>query len=89
MGGTVGGEKTAMSTELEFDMPTQATTESLEIEVRIRSRAYELWEQRGRGHGRATEDWLGAEKEIADAISKAAGTPPGKTARGSTRRKVK
>jgi len=52
-----------------------------EIEVLIRQRAYEFWEQRGRGHGRALEDWLAAEREFADETSKVAKTRPGKTAR--------
>ena len=32
---------------------------------RIAARAYELYLQRGAGDGRATEDWLEAEREIA------------------------
>ena len=31
---------------------------------RIAARAYELYLQRGAGDGRATEDWLEAEREI-------------------------
>jgi len=31
---------------------------------RIATRAYELYLQRGGAHGRATEDWLEAEREI-------------------------
>ena len=31
---------------------------------RIAARAYELYLQRGGGHGRETEDWLEAEREI-------------------------
>jgi len=33
-------------------------------ESRIRRRAYELYEQRGKGEGRALNDWLRAEREI-------------------------
>ncbi len=33
---------------------------------RIAERAYELYEQRGRGDGRATEDWEQAEREVRD-----------------------
>ncbi len=34
------------------------------IEHVIRSRAYELFEQRGRAHGRDLDDWLMAEAEV-------------------------
>lgn len=30
----------------------------------IRRRAYEIWEQRGRQHGRDADDWFRAESEI-------------------------
>jgi Protein of unknown function (DUF2934) len=30
----------------------------------IRQRAYELWEQRGRQHGRDADDWFRAESEV-------------------------
>ncbi len=36
-----------------------------DLEERVRARAYELWEQRGRQHGNPEEDWLQAEREIA------------------------
>jgi hypothetical protein len=35
-----------------------------DLEVRIRQRAYELWEQGGRREGTADEDWRLAEEEI-------------------------
>ena len=35
-----------------------------DLEQRIRQRAYELYEARGRQDGRADEDWLLAEEEI-------------------------
>jgi hypothetical protein len=37
---------------------------------RIASRAYELYESRGRQQGRALEDWLNAERELAGAARK-------------------
>ena len=37
-----------------------------ELEQRIRVRAYELYEQRGRCDGHALDDWLQAEAELAD-----------------------
>ena len=42
-------------------------TESLEeaaLQHRIRTRAYEIYEAKGKRHGRALEDWLEAEREI-------------------------
>lgn len=33
-------------------------------EERVRERAYEIWEQEGRTHGRAAEHWRRAEAEI-------------------------
>jgi Protein of unknown function (DUF2934) len=42
------------------------------IEERIRRRAYELYEARGREDGRALEDWLQAEAEITGKSAKAA-----------------
>jgi hypothetical protein len=35
-----------------------------ELEERIRVRAYELYEQRGKRHGHALDDWLEAEAEL-------------------------
>jgi hypothetical protein len=37
-----------------------------ELEERIRIRAYELYEQRGKGNGHALDDWLQAEAELAE-----------------------
>jgi hypothetical protein len=39
-------------------------TRSSDIEERIRRRAYELYEQRGRRDGFALDDWLQAEAEV-------------------------
>ena len=91
MGATVGKKTVAATPSTpEVDLPEQTSTmSSEEIEVWIRLRAYELWEQRGREHGRETGHWLEAEKEIADALSEAARTRPGKTARVRARKNVK
>lgn len=35
-----------------------------ELQQKIRERAYELYEQRGREHGHDGDDWLRAESEI-------------------------
>ena len=37
---------------------------SQELEEKIRQRAYELYEERGREDGHDVEDWLRAEEEI-------------------------
>ena len=49
-----------------------------DIEQRIRRRAYELYEQRGRVDGLALDDWLQAEAEILG-VQK----PKAKAAKGS------
>ena len=41
-----------------------ASAEPLDIEEKIRQRAYELFEARGREEGHEFEDWLQAEAEI-------------------------
>jgi len=43
----------------------QPTTESTsEVQEKIRRRAYELYEERGRDDGHDLEDWLQAESEV-------------------------
>ncbi len=44
--------------------PKEIRSLPADLEERIRARAYELWEQRGRQHGNPEEDWLRAELEI-------------------------
>jgi hypothetical protein len=43
---------------------TSTTEPSQSLEERIRRRAYELYEQRGRHHGQDLDDWLRAEAQI-------------------------
>jgi hypothetical protein len=45
----------------------QAMEPLLEKEVQVR--AYELYEQRGKGQGFAVQDWLEAEAEVLDRFS--------------------
>lgn len=47
-------------------LPTKGCTENAEMDLqdRIRRRAYELYERRGRGDGHDRDDWLQAESEI-------------------------
>ncbi len=54
-----GSEKTGQT--------AQAVRETAADEGRIAQRAYELYEQRGRQEGRALEDWLDAERQMAGA----------------------
>lgn len=42
----------------------RVTTQAVEIRDVIRRRAYELFEQRGCGHGCDFDDWLRAEAEV-------------------------
>ncbi len=42
----------------------QASTPPSDPLEQIRQRAYELWEQSGREHGREIEHWLEAEREV-------------------------
>jgi Protein of unknown function (DUF2934) len=37
----------------------------LEREQSVRRRAYEMWEQQGRPHGRHADHWAAAERELA------------------------
>jgi hypothetical protein len=50
----------------------QTTECSAELNDRIRCRAYELYEQRGREDGHDLEDWLRAESELTQKDAKAA-----------------
>jgi len=53
--------------------PTKVTTDSKRfLEEDIRSRAYALYEERGREDGHDIEDWLRAETELIEASAKAA-----------------
>jgi hypothetical protein len=36
----------------------------IDLEVQIRQRAYEIWEERGRVEGHEHEDWAQAEREV-------------------------
>jgi Protein of unknown function (DUF2934) len=39
------------------------------LEKEVQMRAYELYEQRGKGEGFALQDWLEAEAEVMDRLS--------------------
>ncbi len=42
----------------------------IDLEEKIRQRAYQLYESRGRGDGRDFDDWLQAEAEVSAGLSK-------------------
>lgn len=48
---------------------TEQDSKSAQTQDRIARRAYELYEQRERRDGRALEDWLNAERQLAVATS--------------------
>ena len=48
----------------DLPQPNSETTISSDLQDQIRTRAYEIYEQRGRQDGSAEEDWLKAEAEI-------------------------
>ena len=50
------------------DLAKNKPLESL-LEKEVQVRAYELYEQRGKGHGFALQDWLAAEAEISARFS--------------------
>jgi hypothetical protein len=66
----IGGEQSTQQSSqpksivesMEVRNTASGTTEGSQEEVR--RRAYELWEQRGRQHGRQEDDWYQAELEI-------------------------
>ncbi len=49
----------------------QKTEDGGELQDQIRSRAYQLYEQRGRDDGHSLDDWLQAEAELSQ-VQKAA-----------------
>jgi len=49
--------------------PTESASE---VQEKIRRRAYELYEERGRTDGRDLEDWLQAESEVTQKKAKTA-----------------
>jgi len=63
-----------MKRKIPAALPTAPpTTESAsEIQEKIRRRAYELYEERGRSDGHDLEDWLQAESEVTQQKAKTA-----------------
>ena len=53
-----------MQIQLSPAHPDKDKIDRLQLEQRIRGRAYELYEERGKGEGRALDDWLEAKAEV-------------------------
>ena len=53
-----------MQTRLSPAHPESDKLSFQQIEERIRARAYEIYEDRGRGDGHALDDWLEAKAEV-------------------------
>lgn len=51
-------------------LPRTISLQTIFLEDRIRHRAYELYEKRGKQHGNELDDWLEAQKEILEADDK-------------------
>jgi len=61
----------ATSKAIPIDTTEYQSDTNIEMEETIRSRAYELYEQRGRTGGHDLQDWLQAKAEAAAANTKA------------------
>jgi hypothetical protein len=51
---------------------TQTTISTIDLQEKVRRRAFELYELRGREDGHELDDWLQAESEIVQLRTKAA-----------------
>jgi hypothetical protein len=56
------------------------------LELRIRQRAYEIWNADGRADGKADEHWLAAEREVASSLSARSPAPKASAPRKSHKR---
>jgi Protein of unknown function (DUF2934) len=50
--------------------PDSNKVDRSELESRIRNRAYELYEERGKSDGYALDDWLEAKAEVLGVVTK-------------------
>jgi hypothetical protein len=57
-----------MQTRLSPVNPDSGRIGSTEIEQRIRKRAYEIYQERGRKDGHALDHWLAAKAEVLDVV---------------------
>jgi Protein of unknown function (DUF2934) len=56
------------------------------LEVRIKQRAYEIWNADGRADGKADEHWLAAEREVVSSLSARSPAPKASAPRKSHKR---
>ncbi len=61
-------------------MAARARTNPEALHARTAARAYAIWESEGCPHGRDTEHWLRAERELAAGSAKAPAKRPAKKA---------
>jgi Protein of unknown function (DUF2934) len=67
---TVSAGTPRVSPDHEKSGPAEQASKGGQAQDRIARRAYDLFEQRGRQDGRALEDWLNAEHQLAGAARK-------------------
>jgi hypothetical protein len=59
------------------------------LQLRIRDRAYEMWNAGGRLDGQADQHWLAAEREVLARMTEACSVPKADSAIESPRRRAK
>ena len=69
---TSSGTRSKKSATVSTQETTTQQTPLTNVQEVIRQRAYQLFEQRGRMHGYALEDWLRAETEVQTQSSQSA-----------------
>ncbi len=55
---------TEAGSRIQTEQPSVESCDPVDLQSRIATRAYELYEQRGFQDGQALDDWLQAEREI-------------------------
>ena len=60
-----------MQTRLSPAHPESGKMNKADLEDRIRNRAYDLYERRGYGDGKALDDWLEAKAEVLGVVKAA------------------
>ena len=56
------------ATIMSKNQPAPSNHEETKMKTEIRTRAYELYEERGRRDGHQLEDWIQAEQEVHDKL---------------------
>ncbi len=70
--GSAFSDRSSEETGTRMPGRTERERQDMPAEQEVRRRAYELWEQRGRRHGFAHQDWFDAEKEVSERRRKSA-----------------